>query len=684
MSSARGAADQFGRIGAVAVALGIGAALTTGGGVAWAEEAGAESSAESSSAAQSPASGSGSAAATGGQSADAPTRRAVRAGEGTRAARASGAREAATGAVSGDEDGDGDGNDVPPAPIPAVPEAAAPAAPAPDERPAAPAARDERSAPSATPASGGSFVPQPISPLAAQAVPAPAIAGESVTAPAAAPELRTLAAPVLTTAPVPAAPVAAAPRGLLSRLLGAVGLAPSGAGSAPAPPIATPALWALLGWTRREAVRPMGRTAPAPAVAPTAAVASAEAVPTAAVTPASLTSDHIGWVTGRANNRIPGLGWPQTNNTAWANVYGTDLGIMWFNGDNGLIQLAFGDTFSGPNMTGDWRNNILLLSDDTQLYDGLSLINTGPAFQFIPDARDAVFFIGSEVTNIPTAAVYANVTNYVNYMSVKSWDSPGRWTTNYSAVSQYNPGTDKWVLQRSTIRSAGWFRSSTRYRAGDQNFQQMAYVLQPESKVAEGEPRYVYAFGTPAGRQGSAFLSRVPEAAVTDLGQYEYWDGERWVLDRPAVAAPVIGDSDRSTGLFGIVRDIANDPGFFGGWFAGLTGAKTGGNVSEMSVQYNEYLGKYVAMYADGLNNVQLRTADTPEGPWSAPIRVASSITYPGLYAPFIHPLSGTGQLTDANGDPDLNTLYWNMSLWGNYNVVLMQTDLAPLNTTLV
>ena len=175
----------------------------------------------------------------------------------------------------------------------------------------------------------------------------------------------------------------------------------------------------------------------------------------------------------------------------------------------------------------------------------------------------------------------------------------------------------------------------------------------------------------------------MPETAVTNLSQYEYWDGEAWV-NRQAKAAPVIGDSTRSTGIFGWAKDIANNPKFFGGWFAGFTGAKTGGNVSEMSVQYNEYLDKYVVMYGNGQNNVILRTADTPEGPWSAPVTVATSLQYPGLYAPLIHPLSGTGELTDELGDPDLSNLYWNMSLWGNYNVVLMQTDLTPLNTTLV
>ena len=122
-------------------------------------------------------------------------------------------------------------------------------------------------------------------------------------------------------------------------------------------------------------------------------------------------------------------------------------------------------------------------------------------------------------------------------MSVKSWDTPGRWTTNYSAISQFVPGPNggDWVLVPSTIRSAGWFSTSTPYVPGNQNFQQAAYVLEPEEKVAAGETRYLYAFGTPAGRQGSAYLSRVPEADVTDLSKYEYWDGST-VTTRPYVS----------------------------------------------------------------------------------------------------------------------------------------------------
>ncbi|MEZ5130486.1 MAG: DUF4185 domain-containing protein [Mycobacterium sp.] len=655
----RKAAASVGRIGTLAATLGVGAAVAFGTGVAWAdtaESSGPDSSQQATagpSKTGTPAAGRATrGAATRGAAAgvartDASASKAPRTSSSSRTAAASATAVKLPAGLSAAID------DAPtaknPAPLPAA--AVTVAVPKPAAVPTASAAV----------------------PVSDPVVPLPTVQPAAVATAVA----DTLSEPVAAAVPVAAAPKPVPARAMRasSRLLAAVGLDPASAATTTDNPADAAALWALLAYSRGQ----IGRVGSRASAAPTAAVSG-----TLTTTPTNLGSAPLGWVTGQSNTAYPGWNWTQTNNTNWANVYGTDLGIMWFNGDNGLTQLAFGDTFSGRNMTGDWRSNVLLLSDDTELYDGLSLINTGPAYQFIPAARNQVFFIGSEVTNIPTSAVYADATNYVSYMSVKSWDTPGRWTTNYSAVSEYDPVTDKWVLQTSTVRSAGWFRSSTRYRAGDQNFQQMAYVLEPESKVAPGETRYIYAFGTPSGRAGSAFLSRVPEGAITDLSQYDYWDGTTWVRDNPAVAAPVLGDSPNSAGLFGCIVDLANNPNFFGGWFAGLTGAKTGGNVSEMSIQYNEYLDKYVVLYGNGLNNVILRTADTPEGPWSDPVTIATSLQYPGLYAPMIHPLSGTGDLTDANGDPDVANLYWNMSIWSNYNVVLMQTDLSSMQTTLV
>jgi hypothetical protein len=82
-----------------------------------------------------------------------------------------------------------------------------------------------------------------------------------------------------------------------------------------------------------------------------------------------------------------------------------------------------------------------------------------------------------------------------------------------------------------------------------------------------------------------------------------------------------------------------------------------------------------VVLYTDGNNNVVMRTADSPQGTWSDPRTLATSSTYPGLYAPMIHPWSGTA----AAGAGNERYLYWNLSQWTPYyNVELMETDLQP------
>ena len=161
-------------------------------------------------------------------------------------------------------------------------------------------------------------------------------------------------------------------------------------------PTDSSAPWTQAVWTRRDLAGSGARSVAArAAAASSAATGRVPAAAAAATPPTSLGSAPLGWVTGQRNTAYPGFGWTQTNNTSWANVYGTDVGVMWFNGENAKTQLAFGDTFSGPNMSGNWRSNVLLLSTDTQLYDGLTLERSGPANQFIPAARNQVFFIGS-------------------------------------------------------------------------------------------------------------------------------------------------------------------------------------------------------------------------------------------------------------------------------------------------
>ena len=473
--------------------------------------------------------------------------------------------------------------------------------------------------------------------------------------------------------------IQAATQRLVTGIAGVMGLAPTA--NAPSAPSGLAPLVALLGWgTRRE----IGVTEPSAAATP---VATALAVaPLAAVSaPATI---QVGWLTGE--NSI--------NETKTRfDIDGTDLGIMWDNGvaaDNPTtaiveqrqILIAFGDTFNGANQTGTWRNNVLLRSADNVLSDGLyipdGIIHDPGAYSGSPMtyqnvAREIIgkypYSKATQVTIIPTGAISVEgagangaTRQYVAFMSIKSWDSPGKWTTNYSAISYSDDNGQNWtVVPASSVRAPASGRSTVAYQSGNENFQMVSFVKPPEGS-ADATAGYVYAYGTPAGRNGTVYVSRVNETQILDTTKYEYWDGKTWVKNNPASAKPVLPGTTTSS-FFGLIKKTTYPA------------------AGELSVQYNSYLKKYVMLSTDSANNVVMRTADSPTGTWSAPTTLATSANYPGLYAPMIHPWSGTDQLKKADGSPeDPQYLYWNMSLWGDYNVALMRTDLSQTGVTWV
>jgi hypothetical protein len=354
-------------------------------------------------------------------------------------------------------------------------------------------------------------------------------------------------------------------------------------------------------------------------------------------------------------------------------IYGTDVGVMW---DNGMVDdpstpynehqilMAFGDTFGGPNMTGAWRFNVLLRSADTVLSDGMTIPNgewfNGNMFggtplgnptyarQIIhPDGLPAgITLIPTAGISIPTPGTQFGVTQYVNFMSVTNWGAPGTWSTNYSAIAYSTDNGENWTVAPTSVRyNQPW--------SGNQNFQQGAFV-----RPGDG---YVYNYGTPNGRQGAAYVSRVLEKDILDVTKYEYyskgtaggWFGwgatpAGWHKNNPAAATPVFGQDQGACGV-----------------------ANAGNQVSEMSVQYNQQLKKYVVLYGDQFNNIVMRTSDAPQGTWSS-AKVLLPQQPGGIYAPMMHPWSSSTMGTGTD-------LYWNLSLWSEYNVMLMKTDLTKV-----
>ena len=329
----------------------------------------------------------------------------------------------------------------------------------------------------------------------------------------------------------------------------------------------------------------------------------------------------VGWVTGpdSPNNTIQKFA-----------ITGTDLGIMWDNGDpaNHQVLMAFGDTNGYCDVPGkQWRYNALFRSKDGALsntvavpdgvvgnkYSGSPVWRPGISKQIINTIGRAP----QETGIIPTTGIAVGRNQYLNFMSIRNWDSPGSWSTNFSAIAVSQDNGESWGVYPGTIRPPG---------GGNENFQMGAFL-----KPGPGDP-YLYSFGTPNGRGGSAYVARVAPNLVPDLTKYEYWNADNgtWVAANPAAATPVIP-----------------------------------GPVSEMSAQYNTHLKQYLALYGNGANDVVMRTAPAPQGPWSPEQLLVPSSQIPGgIYAPLLHPWS-TGK-----------EIYYNLSLWSAYNVMLIKTVL--------
>lgn len=312
-----------------------------------------------------------------------------------------------------------------------------------------------------------------------------------------------------------------------------------------------------------------------------------------------------------------------TDTAAKWRVTGTDLGIMWDNGD-GEVLTAFGDTFGdwgGPGGGGgDWRSNVLLRSSDADLTDGMSFDSAvedvpGHAGELIPSQKQP----GIEHTTIPTAGIAIGDRQYMAFMSVREWGLPGQWATNFSRIAYSDDNGETW----NSTDGPTWQNTSD----GQHPFQMVAF---------EKRDGFVYMFGTPNGRLGAVHVARVAEANMLDKTAWQYWDGTDWSA----------GDG---TGAAAIVPPMN----------------------SELSVQYNAYTGKWLMVTLDGKadGTMLLRTADRPEGPWTTGEGVANSNDYPGLYGGYMHPWS------------DGPNLYLAMTQWDPYNAYLIRVQLNPDGT---
>jgi hypothetical protein len=324
-------------------------------------------------------------------------------------------------------------------------------------------------------------------------------------------------------------------------------------------------------------------------------------------------------VTGKTQ---PGEGLPNPNKTDERyNLGGTDLGIIW-DMENGTYGLFFGDSFDrsfmpvggGPGPAGYWRSNVLAFSTDTDLDDGLSF--SGMAVDNNGNAREIAYSAkntsgNGDYTSIPTAAIHADGVDYLHYMNIRTWTG---WVTNYSS------------LYASEDHGNTWRRCNEVVFTTDSKFGQVAYAK---------KDGYIYMLGTPTGRDGPGHLARIPENAMLNMNEYEYWNTQSgWVKNNEQAASVIFP-----------------------------------GTVGEASLMYHKKFERWIATYLDtDAGATMLRDAPDITGPWSQEKILVKGSEYPAMYGAFMHP-------EKANDD----RLYFTMSQWAPYNVFLMRANMRKI-----
>ena len=218
---------------------------------------------------------------------------------------------------------------------------------------------------------------------------------------------------------------------------------------------------------------------------------------------------------------------------------------MWDNGDsiNRQVLMAFGDTYGYCGVRGQqWRYNTLFRSQDGSLAKTISVPNGAVSNRYSgspvwapglsKQIINSIKWAPTEKGIIPTAGISVGRTQYVNFMSIKNWDSDGRWTTNFSAIAVSPDTGENWGVYPGTVRAlAPDSIAGVPYVPGNENFQQGAFL-----RPGPGDP-YLYSFGTPSGRGGPAFCRGSPRVSFrtspsTSIGAPLRTPGSR-IIRRP-------------------------------------------------------------------------------------------------------------------------------------------------------
>ncbi len=311
----------------------------------------------------------------------------------------------------------------------------------------------------------------------------------------------------------------------------------------------------------------------------------------------------------------------------------TDLGVPFRHKNR--IYILFGDSFGARG------GDAIAYTTDTTPEDGLDL-------NFVTDAEGIykpiiIPGIRQDAFEVPTEGVSIGNRMYIYHTT----DSSAAATMGRSvlAVSEDDGQTFKYL-----------------YDVSRQYFINV-------STVEEGDR--LMTFGSGTYRQSNVYLSYQPSAEINTRGSIRYFTG----LDNSG--QPQWGPREQDA------RALFDQP-----------------CVGEFSVSHNRFIGKWIMLYNCGLpqaRGILLRTADQPWGPWSN-AQVLFDPWADNGYCHFMHTIPSFRQCDSVNdagqeniwggeygpyqfedlavGTDTTTTIYFTMSTWNPYTVVLMKATL--------
>jgi hypothetical protein len=327
-----------------------------------------------------------------------------------------------------------------------------------------------------------------------------------------------------------------------------------------------------------------------------------------------------------------------------AGVAGTDLGFSFEHG--GKVFFLFGDTHPRANLKRQDSEDAIASSN------GKLQQNNCVALNFLTDPKDGGFNptripgVANGAFNVPAGGLSANGKMYVYF------------TTGH---------TDQKLMGRSVlgVSSDQGFSFQKVYNFSSDKFINVAPVKEKKS---------VFLFGTGSFRKSDPYLSITTEDQITKKESLVFFAGLDTKTDAQTTK-PIWSTFEKDA------APLFDQPA-----------------LGELSVTHDESTKKWIMLYGQNeTRGINLRTADQPWGPWSDPQiifdpdrdhgyctfmhrqvdathpacdKIASPSTNSGgVYAPYL-----VRNLSEVHGD--VLTIYYTMSTWEPYSVMLMKSDL--------